>query len=51
MEWMYKGPTALVDREDYLLGRKVDKSFQLLEAQEKGEGAAFSYADEVQKGN
>lgn len=48
MEWMYKGPTALVNREDYLLGRKVDKAFQLLEEEEKGK---FSYADEVEKGN
>lgn len=48
MDWMYKGPGATVDREEYLLGRKVDKSFQLLEAQEKGD--EFSYADEVEKG-
>lgn len=48
MEWMYKGSSALVDREDYLLGRKVDKAFQQLESEEKGDN--FSYADEVEKG-
>jgi len=48
MEWMYK-PSALVNREDYLLGRSVDKSFCLLEAVEKT--GDFNYADEVEKGN
>ena len=47
MEWMYK-PTALVNREDYLLGRSVDKSLKMLEEAEKGN--PFSYADEVEKG-
>ncbi|XP_028969190.1 pre-mRNA-splicing factor CWC25 homolog [Galendromus occidentalis] len=35
MDWMYKGVTALVDREDYLLGRKVDKTFDVIQAAEE----------------
>ncbi len=42
---MYDGPSALVNREDYLLGRKVDKSFQMLEAAEKGNSAWLSEAE------
>ncbi|XP_055638846.1 pre-mRNA-splicing factor CWC25 homolog [Toxorhynchites rutilus septentrionalis] len=33
LEWMYKG--AQVNREEYLLGRSVDKTFEQLDAQEK----------------
>nr|XP_029714858.1 pre-mRNA-splicing factor CWC25 homolog [Aedes albopictus] len=33
LEWMYKGPQ--VNREEYLLGRTVDKNFEQLDAQEK----------------
>ncbi|XP_058815770.1 pre-mRNA-splicing factor CWC25 homolog [Topomyia yanbarensis] len=33
LEWMYKGPQ--VNREEYLLGRTVDKTFEQLDAQEK----------------
>jgi hypothetical protein len=45
MDWMYEGPSALVNREDYLLGRKVDKSFELMEANEKGTSAWLSEAE------
>lgn len=30
LEWMYKGPTDSINREDYLLGRPVDRSFEQL---------------------
>lgn len=33
LEWMYKGPQ--VNREEYLLGRAVDRNFEQLDAQEK----------------
>ncbi|XP_059618573.1 pre-mRNA-splicing factor CWC25 homolog [Phlebotomus argentipes] len=33
LEWMYKGPTELVNREEYLLGRPVDKTFEQLTAE------------------
>ncbi|XP_074603885.1 uncharacterized protein LOC141857300 [Brevipalpus obovatus] len=36
MEWMYKGISGIVDREDYLTGRKVDKTFVILEKEENG---------------
>ncbi|PIO69819.1 hypothetical protein TELCIR_08346 [Teladorsagia circumcincta] len=26
--WMYEGAKSLVNREDYLLGKKVDKNFE-----------------------
>ncbi|OQR75182.1 hypothetical protein BIW11_03298 [Tropilaelaps mercedesae] len=35
MDWMYKGVSALVDREDYLLGRKIDKTFDVIKAAEE----------------
>lgn len=35
LEWIYKGPNNLVDREDYLLGRKVDKPLEQLNEEEK----------------
>ncbi|XP_018336566.1 uncharacterized protein DDB_G0283697-like [Agrilus planipennis] len=35
LEWMYKGPNATVDREEYLLGRAVDKTLEQLNEEEK----------------
>ncbi|KAI1711770.1 pre-mRNA splicing factor domain-containing protein [Ditylenchus destructor] len=29
LEWMYEGPKSSINREDYLLGKKVDKNFEL----------------------
>ncbi|KAL9705688.1 hypothetical protein quinque_009206 [Culex quinquefasciatus] len=37
LEWMYKGPA--VNREEYLLGRTVDKTFETMDAQEKASAA------------
>lgn len=28
MDWMYRDSSQVVDREEYLLGRKVDKQFE-----------------------
>uniref|UniRef100_A0A1B0CUI4 Putative pre-mrna-splicing factor cwc25 n=1 Tax=Lutzomyia longipalpis TaxID=7200 RepID=A0A1B0CUI4_LUTLO len=30
LEWMYRGPTESVNREEYLLGRAVDRTFEQL---------------------
>ncbi|KAH8378022.1 hypothetical protein KR093_008501, partial [Drosophila rubida] len=35
LEWMYKNNAELINREEYLLGRKIDKSFEQLEAEER----------------
>lgn len=35
LDWMYKGANSMVDREEYLLGRNVDKSLEQLNAEEK----------------
>ncbi|CAG2064541.1 unnamed protein product, partial [Timema podura] len=35
LDWMYKGPSGIVDREEYLLGRRIDKTFEQLEQSEK----------------
>ncbi|KAH8234003.1 hypothetical protein KR032_010153, partial [Drosophila birchii] len=35
LEWMYKNSTELINREEYLLGRKIDKSFETLKAEER----------------
>lgn len=36
LDWMYKGPNHLVNREEYLLGRPIDKSFEQMVQVEKG---------------
>nr|CAH7762080.1 unnamed protein product [Callosobruchus chinensis] len=35
LDWMYKGINGLVNREDYLLGRSVDKTLDQLNNEEK----------------
>ncbi|XP_055917280.1 pre-mRNA-splicing factor CWC25 homolog [Eupeodes corollae] len=40
LEWMYKSSSELLNREDYLLGRPVDKAFEIMEAEEKSKDMA-----------
>lgn len=35
LEWMYKGPESSVNREDYLLGKQIDRKFEKHAAEEK----------------
>ncbi|OAD62964.1 Pre-mRNA-splicing factor CWC25 like protein [Eufriesea mexicana] len=35
LDWMYKGPNQLINREEYLLGRPIDKSFEQMTQVEK----------------
>jgi len=35
LDWMYKGPNQIVNREEYLLGRLVDKAFEQMQQTEK----------------
>ncbi|XP_072751826.1 uncharacterized protein [Anoplolepis gracilipes] len=35
LDWMYKGPNQMVSREEYLLGRPVDKAFEQMQQLEK----------------
>lgn len=35
LDWMYKGPNQGVSREEYLLGRPVDKAFEQMQQAEK----------------
>lgn len=35
LDWMYKGPNDSVNREDYLLGRPIDKQFEQMVQAEK----------------
>ncbi|XP_076755303.1 uncharacterized protein LOC143426064 [Xylocopa sonorina] len=35
LDWMYKGPNQLINREEYLLGRPIDKSFEQMVQEEK----------------
>uniref|UniRef100_A0A182P2U3 Cir_N domain-containing protein n=1 Tax=Anopheles epiroticus TaxID=199890 RepID=A0A182P2U3_9DIPT len=44
LEWMYRGPAQLVNREEYLLGRTIDKTFEELDAQEKASNSTFGVA-------
>lgn len=35
LEWMYKGSSDLLNREDYLTGRSIDKNFEMHDAADK----------------
>ncbi|XP_039306963.1 pre-mRNA-splicing factor CWC25 homolog isoform X2 [Solenopsis invicta] len=35
LDWMYKGPKQMINREEYLLGRPVDKAFEQMQQAEK----------------
>lgn len=35
LEWMYKGPESSMNREEYLLGRSIDRKFEQNDAAEK----------------
>ncbi|XP_043276562.1 pre-mRNA-splicing factor CWC25 homolog [Venturia canescens] len=38
LDWMYKGPNQMVNREDYLLGKPIDKPFEkMVQAEKDGE--------------
>lgn len=46
VQWMYKGLSGHVDREEYLTGRKVDKTFDLIR-EEEGEKSHFDVDSNV----
>lgn len=35
LDWMYKGPHQMVNQEEYLLGRPVDKAFEQMQRAKK----------------
>ncbi|XP_037958395.1 pre-mRNA-splicing factor CWC25 homolog isoform X2 [Teleopsis dalmanni] len=41
MDWMYRNNSNLINREEYLLGRRVDKTFETLQAEEKESTEVF----------
>ena len=47
VQWMYKGLSGNVDREEYLTGRKVDKTFDLIRQEEEGEKSHFDVEHDV----
>jgi len=51
LDWMYKGPSGIVDREEYLLGRAVDKTFEQLEQSEQQGKALSSRKNAVERGD
>ncbi|KAG1714935.1 SOSS complex subunit B1 [Nymphon striatum] len=36
LDWMYAGPAAMVERDEYLLGRQVDKTFEVMDLHAQG---------------
>ena len=42
LEWMYRNSSEVVDKEEYLLGRPIDKAF---------EQSQSSFSNEIEKGN
>jgi len=49
LEWMYKSSSDLLNREEYLLGRSIDKNFEQLESQEKLEQKEKLFGVQVPK--
>ncbi|GBO32345.1 Pre-mRNA-splicing factor CWC25 [Araneus ventricosus] len=47
LDWMYQGPSAMVNREEYLMGRKIDRTFETLQMIENGEESRKDEATEV----
>lgn len=35
LDWMYKGPSSSINREDYLTGKSIDKSFEQITQAER----------------
>lgn len=49
LEWMYKGTRDLINREDYLLGRSVDKNYEILNAEEQKDKESHLFGVTVPK--
>lgn len=48
LDWMYQGPAAMVNREEYLLGRKIDKTFEtVLQTENVGESSKDNESGDV----
>lgn len=43
MEWLYSSPSSLVDREQYLLGKKIDRQVDPLLASEDREKQVLAH--------
>ncbi|XP_001601556.1 pre-mRNA-splicing factor CWC25 homolog [Nasonia vitripennis] len=48
LDWMYKGPHENVNREDYLLGRPIDKQFEQMAQAEKNTEQSQSAKNHVE---
>ncbi|KAJ8679775.1 hypothetical protein QAD02_015562 [Eretmocerus hayati] len=48
LDWMYKGPHENVNREDYLLGRPIDKQFEQIVKSEKASQGADTAKNHVE---
>ena len=51
LDWMYKGPNQLINREEYLLGRPIDKSFEQMVQVEKDNELNQAPRNHVEHGN
>ncbi|XP_055372627.1 pre-mRNA-splicing factor CWC25 homolog [Condylostylus longicornis] len=49
LEWMYKGNSDLLNREEYLLGRPIDRNFEQLDSEEKAEQKEKVFGIQVPK--
>lgn len=49
MNWMYQGVKGLVDREDYLVGRKIDKTFEMIEQEENPRSSKYRDEDTMER--
>jgi hypothetical protein len=45
LDWMYKGPGGMMDREEYLLGRAIDKTFEQMQQAEKASVSSKSIVE------
>ena len=48
---MYEGNKSTVNREEYLLGKKIDADFERLQQEEKGSGTVYKVEHEIFPGS
>lgn len=51
MDWMYDGNKSTINREEYLLGKKIDSNFEKADADDKDQGPVYRVEHEILPGS
>ncbi|XP_043223942.1 pre-mRNA-splicing factor CWC25-like isoform X1 [Amphibalanus amphitrite] len=51
LNWMYEGSKSSLNREEYLLGKKIDANFERLQDEEKSAGPVYKVEHEILPGS